>query len=243
MGQHPAVLDAMHEALDRVGAGAGGTRNICGPGHYDIAPVAEMCEVADRFGAMTYLSEVNAVGMYGRGGAGIAERDGAMHRPTAIQGTLGKAFGVMGGYIAGSAKLIDFLRCCAPGFIFTTALSPVLAAGALASVRRLRSSTVERDRLQERAATVRSRLLEAGLPVMPSESHIVPVLVPGPRRCRAVPNELLLRFGIYVEPINYPTVPRGTERLCFTPTPRHHRSHSPIAEPRRRSSDAGASYR
>lgn len=130
-----------------------------------------------------------------------------------------------GGYIAGSAKLIDFLRCCAPGFIFTTALPPVLAAGALASVRHLRSSTGERDRLQECAATVRARLLEAGLPIMPSESHIVPVLVRGSRRCRAVSNELLLRFGIYVEPINYPSVPRGTERLCLTPTPQHSDEH------------------
>ena len=187
----------------------------------DIAPVGEICDVAERYGAMTYLDEDHAVGMYGSSGAGIAEREGAMHRLTAIQGALGNAFGVMGGYIAGSATLIDFIRYYAAGFFFTTSLAPVLAAGALASVRHLRASSTERDRHQERAATVRRRLLEAGLAVMPSESHIVSVLVPGAQRCKATSDVLLVRFGIHAEPIDYPTVPRGTERLRLTPTPQH----------------------
>lgn len=321
MGQHPTVLSAMHGALDRMGAGAGGTRNIAGTndfhvllereladlhgkpaallfgsgwianqttlstlaamlpgcvvfsdadnhnsmiegirhsgaekqifrhndaahldellGRYpstrpklvvfesvysmdgDIAPIGEILDVAEKHGAMTYLDEVHAVGLYGTYGAGIAQRDNVMDRVTIIQGTLAKAFGVVGGYIAASATLCDFVRSNGSGFIFSTSPPPCIAAGALASVRHLKRDNGLRERHQERATKLKNRLAAAGLPVMPSESHIVPLQIGDARLCEQVSNELLDKHRIYAQPINYPTVPRGTERLRFTPTPMH----------------------
>jgi len=187
----------------------------------DIAPIHAICDLADKYNALTYLDEVHAVGMYGPRGGGISDRDEAAHRLTIIEGTLGKAFGVMGGYIAADKMIIDVIRSYAPGFIFTTSLSPVLVAGALASVRHLKASSAEREGQQTAAAKLKALMADAGLPVMPSTTHIVPLMVGDPVKAKKVSDILLAEYGVYVQPINYPTVPRGTERLRFTPGPAH----------------------
>jgi len=187
----------------------------------DIAPIGAICDLAARFGAMTYLDEVHAVGMYGPNGGGVSERDGVAHRVDIIEGTLAKAFGCHGGYITGDAEVIDFIRCTAPGFIFTTSLPPPIMAAALASVRHVRQDHARRAKLFERAATLKRRFDHAGLPRIDSASHIVPLHVGDAALCTEISQRLLAEFGMYATPINYPTVPRGEERLRFTPGPLH----------------------
>jgi 5-aminolevulinate synthase len=187
----------------------------------DVAPIAAICDLADKYNALTYCDEVHAVGMYGERGGGITERDAVADRVTIIEGTLGKAFGVMGGYIAAEQKIVDVIRSYAPGFIFTTSLSPVLVAGVLAAVKHLKSSAEERQAQHANAAMLKAMMAEAGLPVMLSETHIVPLMVGDPVKAKKISDILLAEYGAYVQPINYPTVPRGTERLRFTPGPQH----------------------
>jgi 5-aminolevulinate synthase len=216
-------LEHLEELL--IEAGEGAPKLIAFESVYsmdaDIAPIAAICELADKYNALTYLDEVHAVGMYGECGGGISEREGVANRITIIEGTLGKAYGVMGGFIAAEKTIIDCIRSYAPGFIFTTSLSPVLVAGALASVRHLKGSTAEREAQQHSAAMLKAKFTAAGLPLMPSVTHIVPLLVGCPVKTKKISDVLLAEYGLYVQPINFPTVPRGTERLRFTPGPTH----------------------